>query len=445
VDVVLPSWIQLRLDRVRRRLDGLFGVGVWVTVIHFASSGLLFASGVVVSRLGPESFGIYAAITRLLHVFASLPNTLQTTTNASVAGLCVSGSRREIRSFLHKRLGLSLAIMVPLGLALLAFGSVLQNILSLPQWTYVALLAAALPVDGLFAVTQGALQGYEMQRTSSLIFLCWQLARFGVTLLAVHSLQSLLAVAAAIPLSKLLAFLPSLVLALWIGTCRRERRPAAEEQVGDQQPASSFALHTFVSIALLQIGGAIPVVIARARMAALDSGVYAVAASLSNIMLTLAIALTVIVFPRVVRNWTKGVDSTRLVDGTSGIMLGTGLLATFAAHWIAPHLIRWLYTDSYSEAAGLLAGYVLAITLRGAGLLWTYFHIAIRSRTFVWVLGGVVVAETVSLLLCPAQALPFIITVGLSGLLPLITGRWLFPRAYRRPGPAVPPPGTAPP
>ena len=60
------------------------------------------------------------------------------------------------------------------------------------------------------------------------------------------------------------------------------------------------------------------------------------------------------------------------------------------------------------------------------------------AKTFAWVLGSVVVAETVALLICPAQALPFIVTVGLSGLLPLIAGRWLFPSAYRRSGPAAP-------
>lgn len=444
MDAVLPFWIHLRLDRVRRHLDGLFGVGLWVTVLSFASNGVLFASGVVVSRLGPESFSIYAAITRLLDLFASLPNTLQTTTNASIAGLCVSGSRQEIRSFLHKRIRLSLVIMVPLAVTLLALGSILQNVLALPQWAYVALLAAALPLDGLFAVTQGALNGYEMQRTSSVIALCWQLARLGVTLLAVHALQSMLVAAAAIPLSKLLAFFPSVVFALWIGACRREPQQPAEERARDEQAAPGFALPTFAAIALLQVSGAIPIVIARARMTAVESGVYAVAASLANIMLTLAIALTVIVFPRVVRNWTKGVDSTRLVYTATGILLGTGLLATVGAHLVAPHLIRWLYTDRYSEAAGLLGGYVLAVTMQGAGLLWTYLHIAIRSRTFIWLLGGVVAAETTALLVCPAQAVPFIVTVGLSGLLPLIMGWWLFPRAYRRPGQSAPPSGPTP-
>lgn len=418
-------------ERTREQLRGTLGVGTWLLAAYLASNALVFATGVAASRLGPLTYGIYAALIRLAAMLDVVTGTLQTTTNAYVAGSRASGSQRPLFRLVSKRLALSVAVMLPIALLLLLLLPLFQHLLMLPSPGYLLLLAVALPLNGLFAVAQGGLQGYERLGLSGAITLWWLLVRFGLVLLSVAWLQSLLGVVAAIPLSMLLALCPALLVVLLIRPPSRD----PESEIGSgkaqgQEGHRSFVIPTFVAIALLQVSTGLPVIAARARMSPFEAGVYSAAATLANLVMAIAYVTTTIVFPRLVSRWTNGLDSTALVNTATLILLGTGLLTAVVAHLASTLVVGWIYTAPYMPAAGLLGGYVLAVTMQGAGLLWTYIHIAIQSRTFIWVFGGIVIAEVIALWACQPQPALFVAIVGISGLLTWPSGKLLFHRAY---------------
>jgi O-antigen/teichoic acid export membrane protein len=340
----------------------------------------------------------------------------------------------------------SLLPTIPLALLLCGLAFLFPQVLRLPHPSYVLLLALALPLDGLFAVGQGALQGHELLVPASRIQLSWTAVRFGFTWLAVSGLHSLAGVIGALPVARIALLVPTLALAFRAGRHMGSGQAGPRKTTTQTRDSSNSFLFTFLAVATLQIASSLPVIVARIRLTPLESGIYSAAATLGNLALVLAAVSTTIAFPQVVRRWATNEDSSQLLSWITIGLLTIGASVALLGHLASPHIIRLLFADRYLPAANLLGGYLLATTLQGLGLLWTYVHIAIQSRCFLFTFFGLTMIGAAALMVFPPQPTLFITIIGAHGLLAGMSGAWLYHRAVasrncRKSRPACCPPG----
>lgn len=359
------------------RVFGTHAAIFWV--VSLFAGGLNYLFNVVMAReqfLGPEAFGILAALSSLMYLDSILATTL-TTATANYTAAYVARAQEGLVGTLIRTLSWR---MVSVGLflaALLVAGSALVvRFLHLPSVVPVLFLAPILLVTLLLGITTGALQGALQFGALAAITLLGAGVRLLLAVLLVLAGLGvsgvLLASLAAMLLSYGMSFLPL-----------RQYLRGARQHADDGPPVSLRGLSAYVSAVFVAVLGltalfSVDLFLARHFLSAEEAGLYSGLAMLGKVIYFSSLPIIMIMFPHVTKRAAEG-RSFRGSLLVSGGLIASIALGVSALSLVVPwEVIRWTLGTKYLSAAPSLWIFALFLScLTGAAWL---LHVLLALR-----------------------------------------------------------------
>jgi O-antigen/teichoic acid export membrane protein len=348
---------------------------------------------VVFARLlGASSYGSLATLMSAFFI-ASIPGAaLQVTIAREVAAAAAGGGDRELASNIHGWTRTVAGATVVLGVCSVLLRVPLAEVFGVDQQWAAALV---LPSGGLWALVslqRGALQGLQSYYAVGVSVVGEAMGRLtlGLALLGAG-----LGVTGAFAGET--AALVVWAIVLWRLLLARERRfgvPAVS--VATRRTLRSVLSHAgppVVAMGLLALLQNLDVIVVKHSASARVAGAYASASLSAKALVWLAAGLGMYLLPEASRRFHHGEDTRRLFLTTIGIMT----LAAVPALVIFGLLGRPLLEAVFGEAFGSGAHELLLLGGAMTALAFTYlsvqYLIALRHSRFLWLVGGVALAE----------------------------------------------------
>jgi glycosyltransferase involved in cell wall biosynthesis/O-antigen/teichoic acid export membrane protein len=376
--------------RVRQALPRLDARTFWRQTMLLLVALALFNAGnyafhVVVSRLlGPSDYGALASLLAVVMVLSVPFGVLQTVVAQRTASLRARGREDEVSRFAAAALKTINLPAWAAALLIVAVGApAFAAFLDLGYGAAV-LLAPYLLFSMLSAVAFGVLQGELRFGAIATLLMAGLLVRLGV---GIGLVAGGLGVAGAV-LATAIAPAVTLVIGLRLVQVDRKAWRAARRSfrnLGGSFAAAAFGLTSFWLFAEVDIA------LARHFLPHDEAGYYSSAGLLTRALLFLPAAISVVAFPRFVAARERGEGHTRWLRVS---LAGFAILlvpAVLGLILLREPLVSLAFSDRYAHAVSLVPALAFAMAVMAVIGLLVYFHIAMSSRAYLLVLGGVAV------------------------------------------------------
>jgi O-antigen/teichoic acid export membrane protein len=252
--------------------------------------------------------------------------------------------------------------------------------------------AAAVPVTcmlwTILSVERGALQGFGDYRTVGMSMVGEAGSRlvFGLLLVAVG-------------LDVTGAFLGSaaslIVVGVLLAAPLRRHLPARHDGTGAARlwDLLADARAPVIGLTLLFALQEVHVIVVKHEVSGDTAGSYAVAAVAAKAVIWVAVGLGLYLLPEASRRAKTGVDARPILAQTLALIacFGVPMVLIFAVG--AEPLLRIVFGEDLTEAAGALPWLGLAMTLLACSYLAVQYLLALGRPAFIWVLAGAVLLE----------------------------------------------------
>jgi O-antigen/teichoic acid export membrane protein len=364
------------------------GRAAGLAVAMIATNVIALVFTIVFARvLGASGYGSLAALVSAFIILMVPGSALQIATAREVSRAVASGSSDAgagVRVWLGR---LALATLV-VAAAAIPLREVIAAIVNVDEeWA-----AAAVPVTCMLwtvlSVERGALQGFGDYRT------------VGVSMVGEAGSRlvfGLLLVAAGLDVTG--AFLGSAASLIAVGVALagplHRRLPArhAGAAAARLRDLLAGARAPVVGLTLLFALQEIHVIVVKHEVSGDTAGSYAVAAVAAKAVIWVAVGLGLYLLPEASRRAKTGVDARPILARTLGLIacFGVPMVLIFAVG--AEPLLKAVFGEDLTEAAGALPWLGLAMTLLACSYLAVQYLLALGRASFIWVLAGAVVLE----------------------------------------------------
>lgn len=340
--------------------------------------------------LGPEDFGLAAALLAVTVIVSVPGNALQYGIARSVAAPLeeVAGVPSAVyRRAWRRSLVTALALGAVGAAGIVAVGAFASGA---PVGPLLLTLAVILPMGPLF-LSLGQLQGERRYRGYALTFALWGVPRpvalVPLALLGTGVYAALGATAAAV------------VAAAATGALLTAPRLAGPLPPAgpDWRAFTSSLPAVVVGLSGVAFLTNLDVVAAKLALDAQDAGYYGAGAVLGKAVIVVPQALSIVLLPRIAARRAEGGDTGRILALAVVITIGVGGAVALLCLPLADLITRVAFGSEYLPGAGLLAPLVAASTLLGLAIVLVAHHSARADHRFVWAVGGVAVLQVVLL------------------------------------------------
>ena len=360
----------------RHRL--LFEIGqVWIAAS--LANLLFYLFHLVVGRsLDPEDYGLFGALFGIVYLSGALANGVRFSVARFVAtshaGAGMGDAGMVVSSALLQMVVLGSGFVVAFSLASPFIGSYLHSNSTTPILVTGVLIFLFI----LTPVTQGALQGSQrfavfastllLHAGSRLVFGLAALSMgFGITgVLVAISLSSLLTIAAGLGVIR-----PPLTISL---------RGA---------PVRTFAkvlMPTMIGSLAISFPTAADVVIVRHFFEPQEAGLYTAAAILGRVVLFLPMAVSMVLFPKITRDWTLGNSGRALLYRGLGLTALLSGIVTLGFILFPRIAITTFLGEQYTDGQDLVPTYAAAMFLFSLAVVFLYYNLATAQMAYLYFL-----------------------------------------------------------
>lgn len=390
--------------------------GLIMTAATLTAGGLDYLFNVLTGRfLAPLEFSLFVAVTAMLRVAMELTNVIRNVTAHYVAELTGDedpNTADQIGAFVQRmwRWALRWGAIAMIVLALLS---------PLLAWWFRAdtiwpVLAAALALLLLFIrpVTDGSLQGLQAFTGLGTVVVIQAVMRLIIAgfLLIVLQWQAAGAILS-LPLASGLA----LLVAVWLlaPQFRVDKTVVSKVKV-----STGYSLQTVAGLLFYALLVNIDAMVVARLFGPEVAGNYAPIVTLGKINLFVPLAMGLVLFPKATQRYAEGRDPRPVLALALLATLVAGVTFTVLLGLFNEIIIGLLFTDAYSSLGIVLPLVGLATTLYAGIYIWLNYALAIKRRTFVFALGGVLLFQIVGMVLAAGNIILFagvMVTAGVLG------------------------------
>jgi O-antigen/teichoic acid export membrane protein len=381
---------------------------------------LHYASNVVVGKLlGPEKYGIYAALLAIFLILYALVAIIQTTVAGHVSHLLVTEPRDGTGPLLKHLLSRLLPLGLSGGLVFALMSPAIAHFLHIPSLHSVIILGLSLvPIVGL-PIVCGIVQGQQRFGVLGGLMILAAVLRLGFSLGLIYGGFDVAGAVASLPLHLLCTFAVGLV---FLGCSSPQ-----EEKDVDLKLTAMYrsSLYVSVSSVCFMILSNLDMVVVKSVFAPLEAGYYAAIANLGKVVLHLPDAVTGLLLPKASRRHAMQRSSTRLLR-LSLMAVGSicGVVTLF--FWLFPSLtIGLLFGEEFLGRAYLLGPYGVAITFYALTGVWLYYYIAVRNPRYTYLLMIGVLAQAICLGIAGARLSLVVLALLCTSILLFVAGEAL--------------------
>jgi O-antigen/teichoic acid export membrane protein len=336
---------------------------------------LLYFFQVIVSRnLGPQDYGLFAALFGIIYFASSLSNAIRTSIAKLVAG--IDREYQNANSMLASIISYMLLFVLFLYLVFGFTSRWIQLYVHSESILPIILTGFAILASLLLSITQGIFQGRQRflwLSNTSLIQAGGRLAIIPVVLIFNLGVSGILGAVGLVSL--LCSFIGVLVI-----------RPTIWDRFRSlpYRTVTSILFPSAVGFLVLSIPTSLDLVIVRNLFPDEQSGIYAGTSLLGRIVLFASSGVAVVVFPKMARDWQLGRSIRRWLYAGLGltILLSGGICLLFTL--FPTFSISIILGSEYTAVNELLPIYTLAMFLFALVIIFVHYFLATGQAYLIY-------------------------------------------------------------
>jgi O-antigen/teichoic acid export membrane protein len=306
----------------------------------------------------------------------------------------------------YRVVGESEGAAVLLALILLAGGRLIQAFFDIPDLAQLLLIALLLEANLAYGAISGIVQGLERFVTLGISSILLGLVQLGIgvglTLAGFGVLGALSGVPAGLLGAALVCAVPVIATA---------RQPAAQQPVFPKAVLPYFS-YLLINRLLLSLLINVDVIMARRLFDPDTAGLYAALSVLGKIALYLPGAVTVVLFPKIVRQLGGESRPLRMMLPSLALSVGTSAFVPLAFGLAPGLLVSLLFGSQYIGLEPVVWLYGLAMLPLVVTRVLSPYFLASRSKVFTLLVGMATAAEIGLMILFPGGLSSFTLIVG---------------------------------
>lgn len=363
--------------------------------------------------LGPEDFGLAAALLAVTVIVSVPGNALQYGVARSVAAPLERAE--DVPSAVYRRAWRTAAWLSPALGVLAAAGIAVAGVVKpdAPIGPMLLTICVIVPMAPLF-LSLGQLQGERRYGQYATTFALWGLPRplflLPMALLGVGVYAAVGATA--------LALVTAATAGALLTTSRLTAGPPPSRL--DWQAFTTSLPPVVAGLTGVACLTNLDVVAAKLALSAQDAGYYGAEAVLGKAIIVVPQALAIVLLPRVAARRAGGGDTGRQLALAALVTIVVGGLIALVCIPLADPITRVAYGADYAPGAGLLAALVAASTLLGLAIVLVTHHTARRDHRFVWAVGGIAVLQVALLALLHGSGGQIVLVNVIVGVIVLV-------------------------
>ena len=325
-------------------------------------SALLSAACLILSArlLGPERFGLLAALLAALAVATLLSRSIFMASSRLAAQALLKGDELKVRGICAQWLAVALPATAVIGVGSWLLSQPLQRLMNIHEITPIVLSAMILPMLVCTQVVVGALVGLGKTNTFAMLLIVDPLTRTVLTIPLVETFGVS---------GGLIAFMLSLLTVALIGTVRIGRPNwKASPRAGWLELATASGGATLL-IGMVAVAQYLDVPAVRSFAPAFESGLYATAATASGLLFVLGLPICLAAYPRFLSQANNSENMWVQLAAAMSIVVGLGVTACIASVFFAEPLIAIALGPAFVPAAALVPLLLAKATLNVAFFL----------------------------------------------------------------------------
>lgn len=363
--------------------NSLWQVGWLLAATVIAGSFNYLANVLVGKLLGPEEYGIYAALLAFSIILGAPTSVIHTiVANYCARFAATSSSFRQVNTLLRS----ALRSLLPLGVAgvilIAIFSGLIATFLHIPSFVPVVVVGFSLLPTVLLPVSLGGLQGLQ------------RFGRYGSAQIASGGLRLILGIGlvllgwgvAGALAGGILAGLGAFMLGWWwlqdVVTGPRNQEAEKPGKSILRKELSSFSANVILAVLSFMVLTYIDTIVVKNRFAPLEAGLYSATATIGRVVLYAPMAVVTFMFPRIAGEHAQGNSTARPVRLAMLVTAGLCSLGVLIFS-IRPELVMGLlFGQQFLGEAALLVPYTIAMLLLALVNVWMYYFLAVQESRY---------------------------------------------------------------
>ncbi len=372
--------------------NSLYQVG-WLLAATIIAGGFNYLANVFVGKLlGPEEYGIFAALLAFSLILSAPMGVIQTiVANYSARIAATSSNLGKLGALLISTWRLLLPWAVGGALMIALISGLIAGFLQIPSRLPVILVGFSLIPIVLFPVVLGTLQGLQ------------RFGRYGWGQITAAVLRLILGVGfiligwgvSGALLGGVLAGFGAFLLGWW---WLRDIHSGStiNEFVRSEKPEMGPGISRFSVIVILSMLGFmvlmnIDTIAVKSRFLPIEAGLYSAVATIGRVVLYVPTAVLTLMFPRVAGEHAQGHSTSRLAWRALLVTISLSCIGLLIFS-IRPELIMGLlFGQQFLGEAALLVPYGIAMLLLAVVNVWMLYFLAVQEKLYtVFLLAGAI-------------------------------------------------------
>ena len=355
---------------------GMVGVNLMGFIFHFYAGRVL----------GPSDYGVLGVVLAVFYYFTILIFAIQSSVakftsdfhSSSESGCVAFLFRHSLRKlFLYSLL---------ITFAFLLFVPWLSSFVKIDN-TYLYLLSFVIVFAFLYPVIRGVLQG--LQKFSQLSAVFW-IEGFTKIILVYVLLNFGLGVSGA-----LIAMIFAWVVPLFFGFYCLKKYFNLKESSFKVKSVYSYTVPMLIMMLMLTAFYTLDVIMIKHYFSSFDAGLYAALALLGKALFWGSISISQVMFPKVVENKSRKVDSRGLLFKSMLIVIGLVSPIIILYYAFPSFIVNLLYGADYVALGSLLGPFAIFMALFSLVYLLSFYNIALKRYGFIVLLAVFAILEVV--------------------------------------------------
>ena len=373
------------------------------SVILFTATIILNFSGFVYHffmgrLLGPEFYGILGVLLSLLYLLQVFLQVIQTSISRFISQFHVENKIKDIKilAYIGEKKLIYYGIISIIILSILIYP--LNKFLNV-GYTPLIIILAIFPFLMLTAWNRGILQGLQNFKALGINYITEGLSKLGIGLILVFFGFGITGAVLGITLAMIISFFVSLIPL-------RKILKKTKESI-DTKPIYTYTIPVFLTLTSLTFFYSIDVILVKKFFESLDVGYYSAAAIIGRIIFFATMALSYVMFPKVVGLYEKKLPTKNILFKSLGIVGFVSSIGILGYLLLPDLVINILFGRTYLPISPLI--WIFGLGMGFFSLIYTlsFYNLSIKKTRFIWLLISFNVIEVIMLILSKKTILSY--------------------------------------
>lgn len=341
----------------------------------------------VARKLGPEDFGVFAALVSLLYILIVPLTTIQTTITKFVSTFKVSNEYGKIKYLFMRSIYKLLIFGIIFIVLFLSFGKLIIDFLNISSFFPLILLSIFFLFSLILPVSRGVLQGLQKFKSLGYNFILEGVSKFLFVVIFIVIGLGINGALTAVILSYLVSFVISFYSLKFI--------LKMEKTKFDTKHIYFYSFPVLITTFLLTAIYTIDAILVKHFFNATEAGYYLATSKLGTIIYFATGAVNLVLFPQVSELHLKNEGHKKILFRALGIVLLLTVSITLFYFLFPRFIVMLLFGNNYLIIKDYIGLFGIVMSLFSLIYIICFYNLSINRTGFIYILFLFILAEAI--------------------------------------------------